>query len=49
MSLIGDLGYTWNSVDLTKFKDKFNISHEYIHTGKNKIQFNPFEELKQES
>lgn len=49
MSLIGDLGYTWNSVGLNRFKDKFNVSQEYIYAGRHKIDFNPFDELKPES
>jgi hypothetical protein len=49
MSLIGDLGYSWNSVGLQRFKDKFNISQEFVYAGKHKIDFNPFDELKTES
>lgn len=43
MSLIGDLGYSWTSIGLQRFKEKFNVSQEFIYAGKHKIDFNPFD------
>lgn len=49
MSMIGDFGYSWNSLWLKKFADKYNIKAEYIHGGSNKVKFNPYEDIKPES
>lgn len=49
MSLLGDLSYTWSSIGLKRLAEKWNISQEYLYQGRNKIQFNPWDELRPES
>lgn len=46
MSLLGDLGYVWRKIWLTKFAQKYNIRQEFVTAGENKIKLNPFEDLK---
>ena len=49
MSLIGDFSYSWSSIWLKKFADKYNIRQEYVHGGQNKVKFNIYEDIKPES
>ena len=49
MSLIGDFSYSWSTIWLKKFADKYNIRQEYIHGGENKVKFNVYEDIKPES
>ena len=49
MSLLGDFSFSWSSMWLKKFADKYNIRQEYVHGGKNKVKFNVYEDIKPES
>lgn len=46
-TMLGDLGYTWRSYDLTKFAEKFNVRLEYLYAGKQKVAGDMFKELPQ--
>lgn len=49
MSMIGDFNYSWGSLWFRKFAEKYNMKVEYVHSGENKVKFNPFEEIKPQS
>lgn len=47
--MLGDFGYTWRGLDLTKFADKFNVRMQYVYAGKQKVGGDMFKELAPET
>lgn len=43
MTLLGDFNYSWSSLWLKKFADKYDMKIDYVYSGENKVKFNPFE------
>lgn len=46
--MFGDYGYTMNWFGLKEFANKWNFEKRYIHSGKNKVKMNAYEDLKSE-
>ena len=46
MTFLGDFSFSWSSLWLKKFADKYNVRQEYIFSGENKVKFNMFEDMK---
>lgn len=46
MTLLGDFNYSWSSLWLKKFADRYNVRMEYLYSGENKVKFNPFEDIR---
>ena len=47
--MLGDVGYSWQSLWLDRFASKYDVSQEFVAAGENKVKFNPFEPIKPES
>ena len=48
-SMIGDMGYTWNSLWFDRFAKKYDIKQEFVYSPENKVKFNTFEPMREDA
>lgn len=41
-SMIGDIGYTWNSLWFDRFANKYDVKADFVYSPENKVKFNKF-------
>lgn len=47
--MMGDIGASWKTLWFDRFANKYDVKQEFVYAGDNKVKFNSFEPIREDS